>query len=197
MFMRTLCLRRRTVAAFLVAALLFGPGSALTALAQETPVAPSGRGSIGGELFQADGSTPLEGARAYAINVKTGQRYVSEVTKRGGNYDIKGLPAGTYDVAVEINGEIFVADNLVDLSQGESVSLSYSVEPMRPANRALAGLAQPRGSAAVMGVFKANATAAPGFWSSPGGITLLSILGVGAVLLLLDDDDKEASPSTP
>jgi hypothetical protein len=201
MILRAWCRRRRAVAACLAVVLAAGPGAALSSVAREAAAqeaaAPSGRASISGELFQGDGHTPLEGARAYAINVKTGQRYVSEVTGRGGNYDIKGLPAGTYDIAVEVNGEIFVADNLVDLGSGEGVSLSYAVEPRRPANRILKGLPQPAGSASVMGVFKASATAAPSFWKSPGGITLLSILGAGAVWLALDDDDEDASPSTP
>lgn len=197
---RDALLRHRLVATSLVAALLAGPVTALPLLAQQGGAAApaSGRGSISGELFQADGKTPLEGARAHAVNVKTGQRYISEVVGRGGNYSISGLPAGTYDVAVEINGEIFVADNLVDLGGGEGASLSYAVQPMRPANRALKGLPNPKGSAAVMGVFRANATAAPSFWKSPGGITLLTILGAGAVLAIAGgSDDDDASPSTP
>ncbi|MGH9749972.1 MAG: carboxypeptidase-like regulatory domain-containing protein [Candidatus Polarisedimenticolia bacterium] len=185
----------RGVAFALVAALGLGPLATAPLSAQE-----DGRGSIAGELFQADGRTTLEGARAYAINVKTGKQYISEVTNRGGNYRIDGLPAGTYDVALEINGQIYVADNLVDLSSGEGVSLSYSVQPTRPANRQLTGLPRPKGSAAVLGVFKGNATAAPSFWRTPGGITLLSILGAGAAVAIIgavDDDDKEASPSAP
>jgi hypothetical protein len=184
----------RGVAFALIAVLGLVPMATAPLSAQE-----DGHGSISGELFQADGSTALEGARAYAINVKTGKQYISEVTGRGGNYRIEGLPAGTYDVALEINGQIYVADNLVDLSSGEGVSLSYSVQPVRPANRAISGLPRPKGSAAVLGVFKGNATAAPSFWRTPGGITLLTILGAGAIVAIVNavDDDEEASPSAP
>lgn len=203
MAIRPKCTRHRVVSALVIAVLVAGPGSTLAGFAQQGPAgqaaeeAASGRGSVSGDLFHADGKTALEGGRAYAINVRSGQQYISEVVGKGGHYAIKGLPAGTYDIAVEIDGQVYVADNLVDISQGESVSLSYAVQPMRPANRVLKGLPQPKGSAEVMGVFRANATAAPSFWKSPGGITLLAILGAGAILALAASDDDDASPSTP
>lgn len=198
MVTRRLVTARGTLALVLFMCLAGGPALKAARAAQEAAAADSGRGSIHGTLYQPDQKESLEGARVTAINVRTSKQYSSNVTTKNGNYDITGLPAGTYDVAVEINGEVFVADNLVDLSGGEGASLSYAVQPMRPANRVLKGLPNPRGSAAVMGVFKANATAVPSFWKSPGGITLLTILGAGAVLAIAGgSDDDDASPSTP
>jgi hypothetical protein len=186
----------------LIGLLLGWAGSNGVPFGQEVPPQigqppPGGRASIGGELFHPDGRTPLEGARAYAINVKTGAQYISEVTGAGGGYVIRGLPAGTFDIAVEIGGRIFVADNLVDLSAGESLSLSFAIQPQRPANRLLDRMPQPAGSAEPLGWSMGNA-GAPGFWRTPGGITLLALLGAGAVVAVVDAlDDDDASPSTP
>jgi hypothetical protein len=85
----------------------------------------------------------------------------------------------------------------VDLSAGESLSLSFAIQPQRPANRLLDRMPQPAGSAATLGGFGGDAVV-PGFWKSRGGITLLAFLGAGAVAAAVNAlEDDDASPSTP
>ncbi|HEU4402789.1 MAG TPA: carboxypeptidase-like regulatory domain-containing protein [Candidatus Polarisedimenticolia bacterium] len=187
---------RRSAALALVLCLACGPGLATAALAQE-----AGHAAIRGDLYQPDGKEKLAGGKVTAINVRTGKQYPSNVTGDNGAYEISGLPAGTYDLVVESSGGVFVADNLIDLDRGESISLSYAVQPSRPANRNVAGMKAPRGSATVIGSFKGNDTAlasAPrSFWSSPGGIVLITVLGAGAAVAIANKNDNNASPSSP
>lgn len=185
---------RRLLVIALAIGLALGPAFIAPAAAQE-----QGRGAIRGILYQEDGKTKLAGAKVTAINVKTGKAYSSAVTGENGSYELTDLPGGTYDVVIESGGGLFIADNLVDLGQSQSIALSYSVQPKRPANRKIAGMPAPRGSAAVTGIFR-NQTAAmtsKGFWSSPGGITLLSVLGAGAVIAIANNNNNNASPSSP
>jgi hypothetical protein len=183
---------RRAGVPVLLLVLLSGSAPWAPASAQEA------QGKIHGEIMQPDGETALQGARVYAINVKTAKQYVSEATDSSGRYAMRGLPAGTYDVAIEAAGQIYVVDNLVDLSRGESRNLSCAIQPMRPANRVISGLPHPKGSATAMEAFEGGPVEARSFWNTPGGYTLLAVLSVGAGLAIanaLDDDD--GSPSSP
>src|SRR5207245_1370139 len=76
--------------------------------------AAEGNAIVHGTIFEPDESSRLAGAKVTAINVKTGKQYASDVTGDNGDFEIVGLPAGTYDIAVEVGGSLFVADNLVD-----------------------------------------------------------------------------------
>jgi hypothetical protein len=193
---------RGALAAVLLLNLAAGPMLAVPAAAQ----ADQG-GAIRGVLYQQDGRGKLGGAKALAVDVKTGKQYSSGVTGDVGSYEITGLPAGTYDLAIDVGGDIYIADNLIELAPGQKLSLSYSVQPRRPANRSVRGLKEPKGAAGVVGIFKgtgmANAFAKQAgatFWQSPGGVVLLTVLGAGAAVAIynaIDDDDKDASPSSP
>ncbi|PYS96028.1 MAG: hypothetical protein DMF50_06395 [Acidobacteria bacterium] len=191
------CRRARPVVALILASgLALGPGLARPAAAQE-----QGRGAIRGVLYEADGRTRLSGAKVTAVNVKTGKQYVSTLTGDNGAYEVTQLPGGTYDVVIDSGGTLFVADNLVDLGQSQSISLSFAVQPQKPANRNVAGMKDVKGSATLTGVYR-NETAAmlkKGFWTSPGGIALLSVLGVGAGVAVAgnNNNNNNASPSSP
>jgi hypothetical protein len=179
------------VLAFSLAA---GPVLAVEAEAQSAS-------AIRGVIYQMDEKTKLAGARITAIDVRTGKPYVSNITGENGAYEIVGVPEGTYDIAIEVAGEVFVTDNLVDLARNQRVALSYSVQPLRPANRKIAGLAEPKGSATPIGPTP-NAGAAGlhrNFWRRPEGIGLISILGIGAIVAAANSggNDSNASPSSP
>jgi carboxypeptidase family protein len=162
-------------------------------------------GAIHGVVYQADEKSKLAGAKVTAINVLTRKQYVSNVTEDNGDFEIRGLPPGTYDLAIEVGVGLFVADNLIDLSQNQHLSVSYSVQPLRPANRKLAGMPMPKGSATPIGsgpgTGAASGRLAGGgrtFWGSPGGITLITALAVGAGLAINNHrGDHNGSPSTP
>ena len=155
----------------------------------------TGHGSIHGTLYQADEKGPLAGAKVTAINVRTGHQYASNVTTENGDYDINGLPAGTYDIVIEVGGNMFVADHIQDVGPGESVSKSYSVQPSRPANRTIPKMPAPKGSATIVGE---TAVKAP-FWTSTGGKVLIGVLAVGAAAAIYNStkNNNNASPSSP
>lgn len=189
---------RPSIACFLALSMMLAPGAAIRTAAQE------GGAGLHGVIYQMDGSAKYAGAKVTAINVKTRKQYVSNVTGEDGSYEISGMPAGSYDVAIDTGGGIFIADNLVDLNQNQRLSVSYSVQPMRPANRKVAGLEPPKGSATPVGSFRGSGDAvgdltggARSFWRSPGGIVLISVLVVGAALAIGNSGDSNASPSAP
>ena len=160
--------------------------------AQET-----GRGTARGSVYGPDGLTKMAGAKVMAINVRTGTQYVSPPTGADGEYEIAGLPAETYDILIEILGIIFVTDHSVDLAPGETYSQSYSVQPGRPASRAMRGLPAPKGSATAVSQKPPNAE---NFWRSRGGIALISVLSAGAAVAIqnaLNDEKGRGSPSAP
>src|SRR5262245_56051086 len=98
---------RRGLGAALATALLAGPGLPTAALADES------LGAIRGLVFKGDDTTRLMGATVTAINTKTGRRYVSNHTGENGAYEVTGLPAGTYDIAIDVSERVYVTDNLV------------------------------------------------------------------------------------
>jgi len=186
---------RSALAVVVMTCLALGP--ALTDLhADQSPMAETGHGSIRGTLYQTDESTRLAGAKVTAINVRTGKQYVSEVTSDNGDYEVENLPAGTYDVVIEAGGSIFVADHILDLGPGESLSRSYSVQPQRPANRAIAKMPPPKGSATLVGESAPQET----FWKTTRGKAVIVLLSAGAAVAVYEatkSNKNEASPSTP
>ncbi len=155
-----------------------------------------GHGSIHGTLYQSDEKAQLAGGKVTAINVRTGAKYSSNETTDNGNYDINGLPAGTYDVVIEVGGNLFVADHIQDVGPGESVSKSYSLQPSRPANRAIAKYPAPKGSASIVGE---TTLQSPPFWISTGGKVLIGVLAAGAAVAIYNNTkgNNNASPSSP
>ncbi len=197
MLTRPLATARQTLAAVVTVCLTFGPGFAAPGAAQ-SPSPELGHGSIRGTLYETDGTTALAGAMVMAINVRTGKQYGSELTMKNGDYLVDGLPAGTYDLAVVVGGNLFVVDNVTDLSPNESVARSFAVQPQRPANRSLARMQKPKGSATPVGG-SPSAPASSNFWKTPGGIVLISVLGAGAVALIVNNTghNDRGSPSAP
>jgi hypothetical protein len=193
---RSLVLSRAALALVMSICLVCGPALEAAHAAQDASATEAGRGSIHGTLYQADQKESLAGAKVTAINVRTGKQYSSEVTRDSGNYDITGLPGGTYDVVIEIAGSVFVADHILDVGQSESVTKSYSVQPQKPANRTIAKLPAPKGSATVVG----ETDLQPPFWSTAKGKALIGVLTIGAAAAIIyaaNNNDDNASPSSP
>jgi hypothetical protein len=191
---RRLAGARGALALVLTFCLVTVPALVTARAAQSAAGNEAGHGSIHGTLYQPDEKGPLSGGKVTAINVRTAKQYSSNVTTDNGNYDINGLPAGTYDIVIEVGGGVFVADHILDIGPGEGVSKSYSVQPLRPANRLVEKLPPPKGSATVVGE---NEIDAP-FWRSTGGKVLIVVLGAGAAAAIWNAvDDNNASPSSP
>jgi hypothetical protein len=190
---RWLAPARRALAAAVTLSLAFGPAT-IAPLHAQSDAEEIGHGAIRGTLYQADEKTPLAGAKVIAINVRTGRQFTSEATTEGGAYAVTGLTGGTYDIVLEVGGNLFVVDNIVDISPGEGVSRSFSVQPQRPANRKIAKMAAPKGSATPIGDTDIEAP----FWSSTGGKVLIGVLAAGAAAAIYNATKNDnASPSSP
>ena len=163
-----------------------------------TPI-QEGLASIRGVLFRSDETTRIKGATVTAINTRTGRRYVSNYTGENGAYEVKDLPAGTYDIAIESSDRLYVTDSLVDLSEKQRLYLSFALQAKGSAAPGAASGPAPGAtsdatpdSAAEKGHAKVTftdpnavpATQEPpkkkGFWHSAGGIAIISVLVVGA-----------------
>lgn len=146
--------------------------------------AADGAGVVRGVLFREDETSRLPGAVVTAINVRTGRRYVSNHTGDNGAYEIAGLPAGTYDLAIEAADRLYVTDHLVELADAQRLYLSFAVQPGGgaaegpPGGEARMTFTDP---SAVSQPHRPSAAKKKGFWSSAGGITILSILVAGTV----------------
>jgi hypothetical protein len=164
-----------------------------TAAPPGTPI-QEGLASIRGVLFRSDETTRVKGATVTAINTRTGRRYVSNFTGENGAYEVKDLPAGTYDIAIESSERLYVTESLVDLAEKQRLYLSFSLQAKDaaapgtgPATGASPDSAAGKGQAKVT-FTDPNAvpvTQEPpkkkGFWHSAGGITLITVLVAGVV----------------
>jgi len=186
---------RAALACVLSLCLALVPALTVPLAAQAGGEPETGHGSIHGTIYQSDEKSSLAGAKVTAINVRTGARYASGVTTDNGNFDINGLPAGTYDVVIEVDGSLFVADHIQDVGPGEGVSKSYSIQPQRPANRTIAKLPNPKGSALVVG----ETAAKENFWTSTSGRVLIGVVAAGAAVAIYNNtkSSNNGSPSSP
>jgi hypothetical protein len=155
-----------------------------------------GLASIRGVLFRSDETTRIKGATVTAINTRTGRRYVSNYTGENGAYEVKELPAGTYDIAIESFDRLYVTDSLVDLSEKQRLYLSFALQAKGsaapgaasgPAPGAMPDSTSEKGHAKVT-FTDPNAVPATqeppkkkGFWHSAGGIAIISVLVAGAL----------------
>ena len=185
---------RFCLAAWLLVVLALGPAFVAPVSAAE------GQGVIRGFLFQTDEVTRIVGAKVTAIDVRTSQKSSSNITGNNGAYEILGLAPGTYDIGIEVSGNVYVTDSLVEVAEGQRVTLSFAIQTKKP-NRKIAGYDKaPDGTAAALtfkGTGVSASAAGQSFWTSPGGITLMSVLGAGLLFVIFDDDDPDGSPSSP
>jgi carboxypeptidase family protein len=172
---------RRTVASCFIFGLAFGPGGAPVLGAE-------GAAIVRGILYREDETTRLPGAVVTAINVKTGRRYASQHTGDNGAYEIAGLPAGTYDLAIDVTEQIYVTETLIDLAEAQRLYLSFAIqqggakkkEESAPGGEAKMTFTDPSALPPPVAA-PASAPKKKGFWNSAGGKTVISILVVGAV----------------
>jgi hypothetical protein len=132
-------------------------------------------GTMRGVLYRPDETTRLAGSTVTAINVKTGRRYVSNHTGDNGAYEITGLPAGTYDLAIESANRVYITDVLVDLAEAQRVYLSFAIQPQGGAAEGATGGAAKMtftDPSAVPQPAQEPAAKKKGFWTSAGGITV-------------------------
>lgn len=135
--------------------------------------------TVTGTVFANGQGTPLDGARVHLMQIGTKAIFTSSVTTADGTFEVGGLPAASYEAAVEFDGGLYVVEAPVVVAEGHQAKLSLSIpqlvqDPTQHKNV--------RGSA--------------GFFSSPLAATLLVVGSAFSVGALIDaqSSDNEASP---
>jgi len=185
---------RSATSSLLVTALLFAPGSLSLAQEEEGDEAQAGTSRLLGRVSAPDGSA-LIGATIIAYHLSTEKVYRSGPTDGKGGFEITGLPYGYFDLAVETEEGLFVADQVVNVPPAGKASVTMNL--MRggtdeSAPRGFLGAEDPPSGIAHVGTDKDK----KGFWGRPLGIAVIAAGGVGLLLIATGgDDNKPASPS--
>ena len=196
---------RSGLAVFGLLAMALGPAVSTTIVAQ------NGGAGLRGFLLQNDEVTRIAGAKVTIIDVRTGDRYSSNITGDSGAYEVSGIPPGTYDLGIEVAGAVYVTDSLIEVGEGQMVTLSFTLQP-KDSNRTLPGTATtPQGTASALtfdssaaGASAASAasSAASGsvtpWYATWWGITVLSAAAAGTMYwAFADDNDTRTCASQP
>ena len=162
---------------------------------------------IRGSVLAADGLTAIRGVSVKAANMETRQIYTSSVTGDNGGYRLSGLPAGSYDLAVETPQGLFAADKLIDAGAGTRTIVSLALRPTAqstppdpakpsdptPATPDEPKPADPNAKAAADPNAKPPEPAQPepkeqkkkkkggSFWRTPGGAAIAIVVGAALV----------------
>ncbi len=154
-----------------------------------TPLSASpGSASLSGQVVVAQSRAPLAGVRLHVADSKT-QKIVSSVpTSADGKFTVSDLPPSSYQLAVESDGKLFVADAPVRLAAGASRTVEVAVDP-----NATGRLAKD----ASKGGYGSGMSA----WNNPLTATLI-VIGAAVVIgfavdRATEDDEEPSSPSAP
>lgn len=82
---------------------------------------------LSGKVLRSAGGTPLAGAVVKASLRSDARIFESAKADAKGNYSLPSLPAGTYDVAIEADGGLYVVSGALALRPGERRAMSLSV----------------------------------------------------------------------
>jgi len=152
--------------------------------------------SISGTLFSVTSSTPLAGARLHLEDAR-GSSYVSAPAGVDGAFDVGGLPASSYRVAVESNGALYVVNTPVKLEAGASQRVRLAV---RDGGRGRGRSGRAESGTTESGKTEEEKKNGTSFWSNPLTATLIVVAGAVVVGVIVDQatsDDAIASPSLP
>ena len=153
--------------------------------------------SISGTLFSVTSSTPLAGARLHLEDARGGS-YVSAPAGVDGAFDVGGLPASSYRVAVESKGALYVVNTPVKLQAGASQRVRLAVRDGGGKGRGRSGRAE--SGTTESGKTEEEKKNGTSFWSNPLTATLIVVAGAVVVGVIVDQatsDDAVASPSLP
>jgi hypothetical protein len=90
-------------------------------------IASSERAAISGTILSSHDHGPLVGVKIHAGDPRTGEIFSSQPTPEDGSFVIEGLPASSYELAVEANGGLYVVDSKVQLAPGQAESVNVAV----------------------------------------------------------------------
>ena len=95
------------------------------------PASAASTASLSGTVLSVDDSSPLGGATVHVGDSESGTIYTSAPTNPDGNFQLEQLPAGTYELAVEMNGGLYLVESLVSLAPGASQRVHLAVKASR------------------------------------------------------------------
>lgn len=193
---------RTAVAVLAAVALILAP--AQSALAQ---AAAKGDRILEGKILSEEGK-PIEKAVVKVRNLDTGEEFSTPPTGPNGAYKFSKLPPGRYEVAVQTERGIYLGNRTVDLVNKEAQTYSFSLKSAPPeqalkeAQAAREGEDREKPAAAPRPpVTPTEAAAKTSVWRNPLTATLLGVaIAIGAAIVIdeaREEDDDEASPSTP
>ena len=87
---------------------------------------------LSGRILHAGSSSGVPNAIVKVALRPDAKVYESARTDAKGSYSLSGLPMGTYDVAVQSTGGLYVSTAPVNLVAGEKRDLSLSIRPQEP-----------------------------------------------------------------
>jgi hypothetical protein len=165
-----------------------------------SPKAPKGvpaGAMLEGKLIGSDRKTPLQGARLHAVS-KDNKVFSSAPADARGRYSLKGLPPGTYKLAISTEDGVYFLESEVGIASASSFSIDLATVTAEAATGRVPGIdLDALGFATIV---QGKKDGGGRFWGSAKGIVLL-VATAGAVALILSNSDdggeEPASPSLP
>jgi len=150
-----------------------------------------------GRLMGSDRKTPLEGARLHAVS-RDGKVFSSSPADARGRYSLKGVPPGTYQLAISTQDGVYFLESAVGIASASAFSIDLATVSAEAATGRVPGIdLDARGYATIL---QGKKDGSGRFWGSAKGIVLL-VATAGAVALILSNSDdgaeEPASPSLP
>ncbi len=163
--------------------------------AQHNPAGIEGTSKIKGKILHTEGRDRIRDARVLAFHLSSAQLFVSEPTNRGG-FEIRGLPFGYYDLAVETRDGLYAATQVINVAPSGTAALVLTLAPYQPATAGLARVFPARdvessGVAEVRRKLRGRE-----YWRSPGGVAIISGIGGVALLALAAGSESEVAATT-
>lgn len=150
--------------------------------------AAPGLASLKGHIVSSESSTPVAGARVHVGDPKSGKIYTSAPTAADGSFSMSGLPASTYELAVESNGGLFTVSTPMTVKAGQDrdVRLAFNA-------------AEPKGSQKITKSKRVKPASKGGFWNNPITASVIVIGSASIIGLVVDNATKEQDegPSSP
>ncbi len=176
----------RGVAVLTIVTLMFGLFPALAVEEPETTGAGAGRIEA---KIQIRGEGSPAGTVLNVYHIDTKQVFRSEPAQHKGNVVIDRIPYGYFDLAVEIGGELYVANQVVVVPPSGKVALRLILEPYREEETAAPREFQ-GSDAPVRGIARlSRKSGGKEFWRGPAGIAIITGISGGALLAIASGSD--------
>ena len=118
-----------------------------------------GSATLSGSIVWAADQTPLAGSKLHAGDPKTGEIFSSAPASDEGSFVLDGLPASTYELAVESDGGLYLVGTPLALAPGTAQTLNLAVSRQTLPNYDKEDDDDPRGSP---------------IWDNPGDVVTLT-----------------------